>query len=95
MVVRERSRIPQVIDLADVRLRIDEQRGDHPCNVFHRDRVLDSRLILTGPCQVAASGGREALCGTPRPEPPDSVRLTTSATMLRWGSTCRSRAGSS
>jgi len=33
MVVRERSRIPQVIDLADVRLRIDEQRGDHPCNV--------------------------------------------------------------
>src|SRR2546426_1045182 len=31
-------RTGQVIDLADVRLRIGEQRGDHTCNVFHCDR---------------------------------------------------------
>jgi hypothetical protein len=31
-------RTGQVIDLADVRLRIDKQRGDHTRNVFHCDR---------------------------------------------------------
>jgi hypothetical protein len=28
----------QVIDLADVRLRIHDERGDHTCNVFRSDR---------------------------------------------------------
>jgi hypothetical protein len=30
-------RTGQVIDLADVRVRIGEQRGDHTCNVFRCD----------------------------------------------------------
>jgi hypothetical protein len=31
-------RTGQVIDLADVRLGIGEQRGEHARNVFHRNR---------------------------------------------------------